>query len=475
MPRKIIFYELNEVPFRILEEFCSWHPDSALAALMPKTRQVRTQSPDPLPLSPWITWPTLHRGVDIATHGIHHFGQDTASADQNYPPVWELLRKGGRSVGVFASLHSSPLPKDAAEYSFYVPDPFAQSPECHPPLLSHFQNFNLAMSRASARNVSTGIDWSSALAFMLRAPAMGLRFKTLADVGSQLLQERRQPWQRIRRRSHQTGISFDLFLKLLKQRQPDFGSFFTNHVASSMHRYWAAAFPADYDVHHHEPEWFARYSEEIECSMQLFDSGLARLVDFVDRNPKYLLVITSSMGQAASEDEVKTQQLYLRDLPQFMSVLGLSESDWERLPAMDPEVSVVFKGDSFAACRAKMEDMKINGEALRFIEEEGGFVSLKFGDSNLDAETARVTLEGRSLRLEEAGLLLEQVEDEAGSTAYHVPEGSLLCYDPREPGAAASAGERPSYSTLEIAPALLRNFEIPVPAYMQQETRLRLS
>ena len=41
----------------------------------------------------------------------------------------------------------------------------------------------------------------------------------------------------------QPVISFDLYLKYLKNTKPEFSTFFTNHVAGMMHRYWKYLFP----------------------------------------------------------------------------------------------------------------------------------------------------------------------------------------------------------------------------------------
>jgi hypothetical protein len=60
--RRIILFELNEVPWRVIDHFVAAHADSALARMVASAVQHETLAEDTL-LSPWITWPTLHRGV----------------------------------------------------------------------------------------------------------------------------------------------------------------------------------------------------------------------------------------------------------------------------------------------------------------------------------------------------------------------------------------------------------------------------
>jgi len=42
MGRKVILFELNEVPYRIVDEFCAWRPRSSFARTLPACRQYET-------------------------------------------------------------------------------------------------------------------------------------------------------------------------------------------------------------------------------------------------------------------------------------------------------------------------------------------------------------------------------------------------------------------------------------------------
>ncbi|MBK7856408.1 MAG: hypothetical protein IPJ79_17300 [Bacteroidetes bacterium] len=236
--RKIILFELNEVPWRVMKDYCEKHPDTFLAKNIKKCFKYETVTPDQGHLSPWITWPTLHRGVDGTKHHIHDFNQDMTDANKNYPSVWEILQKKGISTGVCGSMHSSPPPKNFREYSFFIPDPFAATKDAHPEYIEPFQDFNLQMSRESARNVSGGLNMKAGTKVIMTAPKLGLRPSTFVELGMHVINERRKPWVKTRRRTYQMVLAFDVFMKQLKNTKPEFCTFFTNHVASSMHRYW---------------------------------------------------------------------------------------------------------------------------------------------------------------------------------------------------------------------------------------------
>ena len=130
--RKIVLLEANEIPSRVLDQYMSERPGSVLARTLPECRRYETRAADTCALSPWITWPTLHRGVNNESHGLLYFGQDLTDADARFPPIWQLLQEGGISTGVFGPMHSSPLPDNASDYAFFVPDTFAIRPSVIP-------------------------------------------------------------------------------------------------------------------------------------------------------------------------------------------------------------------------------------------------------------------------------------------------------------------------------------------------------
>jgi hypothetical protein len=465
----IILFELNEVPFRVIDDYCARFPQSTLAGLLKVSQQYETTADDSI-LSPWITWPTVHRGVSSEQHGINHLGQELGSADEKYPPVWKILAANGLKPAVFGSLHTYPLPSEVDRYSFYVPDTFAAGPETSPPALSLFQNFNLSMARQSPRNVSSSVPWRDALHLMREARNLGLRVRTLLRCGSQVAVERFKPWRRNRRRSYQAVLSFDVFMKQLEEYRPSFATFFTNHVASAMHRYWAAAFPSDYPSSGYDPRWVSQYREEITFSMMLFDRMLARLRTFVDRNDGYTLWIASSMGQAATIAEPLRTQLYVADLPAFMSRMGLSPDDWSQRPAMAPDVSVLVRQEKVPAFRALLGQLFIDGKPIEWHERSDGFFSLSLGHPNLPP-TAQATLGGKAMTMRDLGLDNYKIEDSSNSNAYHIPQGALILYDPREP---ATKTARVSLSSREIAPAILETFGLLPPPYMVASRLLRI-
>jgi len=470
-PRKVIFLELNEVPFRIIDDFVGKYPASALARSLPNFHQYTTYIDDSV-LSPWISWPTVHRGVLACEHGISNLGEDLARPDEKFPPIWQILTRHGVKTGMFGSLHSFPLPQNLDSYAFYLPDSFALSAECAPTYLSSFQALNLFLTNRSARNVSSAVPLKQSLELLSNVGRLGILPSTLASLARQIGVERLKPCRKNRRRTYQAVLCFDLFFKQLKETQPDFATCFTNHVASAMHRYWAAAFPGDYQNSGqnfgYSSEWVKRYQYEIDFALHQFSRFLGRVMRFVKQNPNYMLWIASSMGQAATTAEPILRQLYLTQPARLMATLGVPNHAWKPQKAMLPVTSFWVDAAWRELVRKAINSLSIEKVQVSVEEKAEGFFSVHLENKNLiTSGTTQAIVRGKSHTLIDLGLENVLIEDKSGSSAYHVPEGSLLIYDPQTE---ALSSKRSDISALEIAPTLLEVFNILVPNYMLSQS-----
>ena len=78
----------------------------------------------------------------------------------------------------------------------------------------------------------------------------------------------------------QAIINFDFYSKLLEKNSPDFSTFFTNHVAATMHRYWKDAYEIPQEISHKKNF----KNKLIYESMQLVDHQLKELYKFSEKN-----------------------------------------------------------------------------------------------------------------------------------------------------------------------------------------------
>jgi hypothetical protein len=481
MNAKVILVELNEVPYRVIDAYCKRRPYSALARVLDQSEQFETVTEDKYVLDPWVSWPTLHRGVTDETHNILHLGQVLTETDVRYPPIWRLLRERGARVGVFGSLHSSSIPADVQEYCFYLPDYFDSEVFAHPARLRPFQELNLAMTRQSARNVTRRIPLSAVAKFIASARQMGITASTVKSSLGQLAGEVFNPASRIRRRSYQPIIMADIFMQQLERERPDFSTFYTNHVAAAMHRYWGATFPEDYRQPL-ESTWISKYSAEIFFAMDKFDLILARLVNFIHGHPEFKLMIASSMGQAAIATQKTYQFLTIVDMPKFMQGFGVPADGWELRPAMVPCRCVVVKDEYRQALLFGLNEFVIGGASMivdkrpmgpmSYDERERGFFQFFIQFDNYEGDgSAQVA--SRSMTFDELGLGMMAHEDGVNCTAQHVPIGSLLVYRHLTDGLRPS--RRKQISTLDVAPSLLHAYGIAKPEYMPGTVSIELA
>ena len=461
-----IVYELNEVPMRLVEHYAKERSDSAIAEIVSRGRKLHTISEDTGVLSPWVTWPTLHRGVTNDLHMLADFGQDLEEVDKDYPSFYHLIARNNISVGVCGSLHTYPPPKDLTNYDFYIPDTFAAGPECHPKEIAAFQKFNLSMVDRSARNVSGSITMSDLLTFLFKLPSLGVRFTTFGKIMKHLVGEVLNRDRRVRRRTVQAQLTFDVFYHRLKKHQPRVAGFFTNHVASAMHRYWPALFPADYKESKFDPAWSKRFSREIVVAMDEADAQIKKLKQICDKNKSTCLVITSSMGQAAVDGEVTIlRQLLLEDKAKFLSFLGMDQALWSFKRAMAPRY--VFQTESVTEEAKFLEEISkitIDGNRIEYEKYAKGVIRLKFGQVNLMSDEICILKDGIKIDIGQLGLANIEIQDETGSYAYHVPEGILLVYFP---GLNCTEDLQETVSTSMIAPMLLKSLKIKAPAHMK--------
>jgi hypothetical protein len=297
---------------------------------------------------------------------------------------------------------------------------------------------------------------------VLSSGRLGLRGRTYLDVGMHLARELFNPARKTRRRAYQPLVLLDAFCKQLERTKPQFSTFFTNHVAAAMHRYWAAAFPDDYESFGLDRAWVKRYAGEIEFAMAKLDDIVRRLARFVDSHEDYMLVIATSMGQAAIPATHVREFLTIVDVNKFMAKLNLSAQEFEERPAMVPDFSFKISREKADDFHRRLGSLRIGGKAPE-IHRDGDFFHVSVNERS--ALTA-VLLGDSEVPLEEAGLGYLIHEDEVECTAQHVPEGSLIVYSPHSD--ALARADRADVSALEFAPSVLRHFGLAVPGYMNR-------
>lgn len=459
--RDVILYELNEVPWGIVDYYVQRRPKSNFAALLDDGQSLTTRhsdDPELQGLQPWRTWPSLHNST--YEHNSFDLGQDPATFRGD--PIWDVAEQAGLSVGLFGPLQSWPA-RQFSNGGFYVPDTFSQDAKTYPESLSRFQAFNLAMTGQNGFTSDAALNAKSLLGTGVDLLRQGLTPKSASTLASHLVHEVRDERYKQLRASMQVLPSFDLYWRLHRKHQPRLSVFFTNHVASMMHRFWGDAVPGYTDEHEYQADEV--FGSFILTAMDFTDQQLGRIRKYMASHRDSMLVIAASMGQGPVDPRFSDIGLFvLEDHAKLVSKLGLPSAELGL--TMYPHLSLVFADEAAAhAAVAPLESVVVEGVGPLFarFRVEGRTVTFAIAnviDNPEERPEPSIPVHCRPAGSEtdvtvtptDLGFTLKSRVG-GDNTAYHIPEGMLLAY-----GAGVTRDpSRKEVDVLDVAPSLLAN------------------
>ena len=420
--KNIVIYELNEVPKKIIDYYINLKPLSNLSKLIKSGFYSETITDDVGELHPWSSWPTVHRGVDSSIHKIKFINQNLDHA-KIYPPIWEVLIEKKVSVGIFGSLQSYP-PLKSKYVKFFIPDTFAPKPDTYPSKFSKFQDLNLSLTmRNKAYNRPLRLE--DFYRFFILFISLRISISVVLELFLHMIKEIFVKKQKKRRALLQPVLSFDLFQKLLLHEQPSFSTFFTNHVAGVMHRYWRDTFPNEF------------HERNISFSNQEFNKrSLIKAMDIADRQIGLLhhlqekrngeLWIISALGQEAINN-IHKEDLILENESKLRKILNLDTINFEFLPAMHPDLNIkCLNNDKLMYLRRKILDIK-DENGKNFIVERynpsNNTINFVTESTNKLIESNSIIFNQKKYTLREFGFKI--IKRDIG-TAYHTNKGIFI-------------------------------------------------
>ena len=427
--KSLIIYELNEIPKKVLEKYISKNPKSNLAKLCKINGYSETFTSDSGELHPWSSWPTFHRGVNCQKHKIKFLNQDISKASK-FPPIWQRLKDEGFSIGIFGSLQSFP-PLKGDNVKFFLPDTFAPYPNAYPKYLEDFQSFNLALTQRNKAH-PRGIEYKDIRKFVKLILNRMFSIKTLYKIFMHIFLEVLNKKYKTRRSLIQPILGFDIYVKLLKKNKPQFSTFFSNHVAGVMHRYWKDSFPEDFKDYknHNDRDSFNEYS--LDLALEIADYQIGLLLDF-QNNREGKLWVVSALGQEAIEWGDYIPEITIESENDLLKMIDLNESNYKFVPSMHPDINVECKNnlalktlrDSFASIR----DLKNKKLFIERYEPVNNTINFTLNSSKFLIKTKKVNYKNSTYKLADFGLCF--VEREVG-TGYHFPKGIFISNNPND-------------------------------------------
>lgn len=422
----ILLLEINEIPWRLIDHYSAKDGFPHLRKFFQNSHQFTSVTVDVGELSPWVTWPTVHRGLSNEEHKIKNLGQDPNTFGGT--PIWEEIRAQGGTIGICGSMQSWP-PIDPGAKGFYMPDTFAHDESCIPNYLNPMQAFNLSQVRKNARVASTSLPTFTELKGLASALLQsGIKIKTITKLVAQVVGEKFDKERIGRRSTFQSILFWDIFCKHFSPATPpDFSTFFSNHIAGLMHRYWCDIFPGDFP----EQNDAGRVSKEhlMDFAFHVLDEMLGEVIRWAQLNPNLTVIFASSMGQAAIHRESHEGfELVVEDLSLIMSNIGLSRADYNPLIAMVPQIAVEIKDASKRKKTLETLEKITCGDSTHFIKVQEIGVSLSITVSTptrQQLESDVVIIDGNKFTWAGTGIRRQEIEP---GTAYHIPEGIVAAY-----------------------------------------------
>ena len=457
---KLIIYEFNEAPRRVIDFYIKLKPKSNLGKFVRKGKILNTFTNDVGELHPWSTWPSVHRGVNNQKHKIKYINQIKVES-KKYPPIWEILLKNKLKIGIFGSLQSFPPIMGKNNVSFYLPDTFAPDPDAIPKELIDFQTLNLELVNDN-KAISRPLKIKNVKNFIKLFIKNTISLKSSLNSALHIFKEFFNKKYKTRRSVLQAVISFDLYMKYLERTKPRFSTYFTNHLAGMMHRYWKYLFPSDFEIGEKNIDKF--HSKSIIKAMDIFDSQLGRLNSFCKKE-NYDLWVVSGLGQEAIDRGEYIPEIFLKDFSLLIQKFNIKEGDLKILPSMQPDICIAAKDkNSFNLTRAIFSQITDSLGNRIFIERYKPVkltLNLFINISKAVVENRVVYFGSKKYSLEEIGL--EIFKRDIG-TGYHCPEGILIANGDRSLDLLEVISEE--IDICKIAPTIINLFGLDIPKYM---------
>ena len=419
----VLVLEINEVPWRLIDKYIDDVAFPNLREFFGHSHQFTSVTVDIGELSPWVTWPSMHRGMSNEEHGVLNLGQDPATFRGT--PIWQELRNDGMTIGICGPMQSWP-PTDPGKGGFFVPDTFAHDSSCIPSYLEPLQALNLAQVKKNPRVVSTALPSISEVRMLFTcAMRAGIGLRTIIRIAAQLLRERIHPIHSVRRPVFQTILFWDVFRKHYRAKSPPaYASFFTNHVAGVMHRYWKDVFPEDFSAS--QPGAKASNEPLMRFALSVLDDMLKDVLNWRTENPNVAVVFASSMGQGPVHRTYHEGiELHITNIHSLLACAGVGDGEYAPLLAMVPQVAAeIHAKDIRERAISFLSRCKTSsGKSLFKIQEIGVSLSITVAlPSRAEISNGYASLDGKTISYAALGLSSHEVD--AGS-GYHIPEGTF--------------------------------------------------
>ncbi len=279
--KQLLLIELNEVNFEAVKHY-------AAKGLLPtfdkliKSHGIHTTTSENEyeNLEPWIQWITAHTGKTYSEHGVFRLGD---IVNHDIPQIWEKLEQKGYSVGAISPMNAKNRTTNAV---FFVPDPWTQTSVTGSYLL---KKLSTAISSAVNNNATGKYNYTTFI-WLSVAAAKYCRLKNYSRYFKLIYGSRNKKWNKA---LILDLLLHDVFVTLLKNKQPAFASIFLNAAAHIQHHYMLSspAYPNDIK----NPDWYVRANQD--PLLDVYEQYDQLLTQIIHNFPSSQLMLATGLHQ----------------------------------------------------------------------------------------------------------------------------------------------------------------------------------
>jgi hypothetical protein len=461
--KSVVFVELLEAPWWVINEHIKDNPDSPISSLIKKsmcTSVMTTQKE--VDLRYWVSSASMMRGVDESKHKLRFINQ---TDEYKYRPIWEEIRDAGKSIGVFGSNYSQNWYHDKDEnVKFYLPDKFATNNAASPKRTIAYQRIIRLFSKMADQGQDFKLNrWKIRLSVLhfLASRLMRLRIgpvKTLfRSDGSSI---RFKPRSLIGAR-----LAFYEFMSVYKISKPDFSTFAIGSLATALH-----IDAIEYDkakLLDHKERLAARKRTLVGRTLEEIDLVVTDLMKICEDN-KTVLILASGYGQKPVQSKEKAHEMWtIGNVNKLFNSLNL-KIEHKQLESMFPCTTIKFKSNTDRDCAVstlKRVTQPDNTQMLFCIEEGERCCSIRPTPNNFAKKRKIVSFlndknKNVFLNANEIGV---NITDKNVLTGRHQLGGVFMAY---HAGSSYLNVLNESIKESSIARMILKIMDIEAPEYM---------
>ena len=358
---KTVLLGLNEINFDFIRFYIDKGFLPNFKTLFESQTPIKTSSEKKYKLlEPWIQWVTVHTGKSYNEHKVFRLGDIVNNKNLNQ--IFEELEHRGLSIGAVSPFNAENRLKNPL---FFIPDPWTKT---YPSGNWIIKGIYKAVNQSVNDNASSKFKISS-LIFLLLGILVYVPLSRWPHYFKLVVNFKKPGNKAIILDS----LLSDIFIKLLKRKNPDFSNLLLNSGAHIQHHYLfnSNAYRGSLE----NPEWYCakNYDPLIKVLIE-YDKTIGRLLKI---NNLKLIVAT---GLHQEPHEKITFYWRLNEHSKFINKIGIIDFD-EILPRMSRDFLITFKNISAAKEAEKILtsfEMVRDGESIFSVDnrEKSLFVEL---------------------------------------------------------------------------------------------------